>query len=93
MEKTTKGTAIIKIIALVLITLIIGGCSDSNEPCYMNSFCDGSPTKKYTTANGTERYYCKKHREECAFCSGKATKNYTNLFDFHIFVCDNHYPK
>jgi len=89
MKITSKILSAIMCGVLFLSLSACSGGYDSSKSCYMD---DKSPAKKFVTTNGTERYYCKGHAEKCGFCDKKATKNYTNLMDFHIFVCDDHYP-
>jgi len=82
---------LVSVIFVVIFSLSIVGCVPlSNEPCYI---CGETPTRKFVTINGTDRYYCKNEYSKCFFCDKKATKNYTNGLDFHIFVCDEHYKE
>ena len=80
--------AIVAIIVIIGVSSLFSGGYSSAEDCYI---CDRSPAKKFVTVNGTTRHYCKDHVTSCTFCSNKATKNYTNFFDYHVFVCKEHY--
>ena len=87
-HKCFKNLTLIVIIVLLLIDLSSCASRTSyNKLCYI---CDRTPTFKYVTAKGTDRYYCESHCSKCGICDAKATSNYTNLLDFHVFTCDKH---
>jgi hypothetical protein len=93
MKKRAKLKALGAIaLAVALVAAAKGHASYSlNVPC---GWCGEPPTKKYETAKGTRRYYCRKCSTTCIVCSRKAKKSYTEeIVDMLVFLCAEHYQE
>lgn len=84
--KKIKGITIV--LAMLFVCCGCGGGYSYEEPC---EYCHKTPTKKYTTSNGTDCYMCETHTKTCAVCNktfDKELNHSTNLLDIEVFVCD-----
>ena len=72
------------IIISVLLVMLVSGCaSSSNEPCI---YCGETLSKAYN-ANGHKSYICDECSSECFFCGDKATKKYVSVDGEMSFAC------
>ena len=94
MKRTKKIIIIVMLVfACTAVLASATGCSRDlytydNRCANRGNFSNCSTgTRRFTTSNGTERFYCRSCAERCSFCGGTATEYRTNLLDFLLFLC------